>query len=439
MIPIFRDHARALLPLAFAAVLASAAAAQAPQAAVRAPAVPVSVGELRAGTPSTGTLAGGDSVLAQDGTYMDKWRYAGRAGERITISMTSRQFDTFLIVSVAGQSLAVNDDAQGGGTDSRVSVVLPVTGWYTVTANALRRGMKGAYTLSVRSHTPAPAADWAAAYPGGGDPRERYAVIVGVNQYPPSLSADLDGPEADAVMMRSVLVDTYGFRPENVLLLLNREASRERILAAARRHLGQAGPDGLAVFYYSGHGARLTADLGTPDAEPDGKDEALLVWGPEEGSIILDDELSELSDHLPAGRALFILDACHSGTARSEGAKRLEYAAAPTPGAASDGFVTASGADAAGRRRVVLTASRGDELSYISREPWPSRKNESVFTHYLVEQLRKDTRGETFDALMGRVRESTTAYVRRAFGKVQTPQVEGARADDAVADFLRKR
>ena len=444
---ISRNAIRASLALAVfaAAGLAaspdSADAARKTKAAARFGVVAGPAGEIRAGTPVNGSLAGGDSVLAQDSSYVDVWRYAGRAGERVTVSMASRQFDTFLMVGLAGQSLGVNDDAPGKGTNSQVTVTLPVTGWYTVAANALRRGGKGAYTLSLRSEAAAaPAGDWAREYPGGGDPGERYAVVVGVDRYPPSLSANLEGPAADARLMRSLLVETYGFRPENVLLLLDAQASRERILAAAERHLGQAGPDGVAVFYYSGHGARLEENLGAADPEPDGKDEALLVWGPDAGSVILDDELGELSDRLPAGRALFVLDACHSGTARSDTtAKRLvEYAPERRSDEARDSWLAAPDA-AAGRRRILLTASRDDEVSWISRAPWPSGRNESVFTHYLVEQLREAPERETFGAVMGRVRAATVTYAKTNFGKVQTPQLEGARGDDAVHDFLRKR
>ena len=444
-----------LLSLALAASLASpstdarregkgsAAKTAAGDAGGRAP-----VGEIRAGQPVTGTLAGGDSILEDDGSYVDVWRYAGRAGERVTVSMSSKRFDTYLMFTIGGQSIASNDDAPGGGTNSRLSVVLPVDGWYTVDANALKAGDKGAYTLSIRSE-PArpPARDWALDYPGGGDPRERYAVIVGVDRYPESLSADLEGPAADARLMRSVLVEKYGFRPENVLLLLDGAATRDRILAAAERHLGQAGPDGVAVLYYSGHGTRLDDNFGAADREPDGKDEALLVWGPEHGSVILDDELTALSDRLRAGRALFVLDACHSGSASrpgaaadpEEAAKRLvEFAPAARTVEGAEGWV-ARGGDAA-RRRIVLTASRDDEVSWISADPWPgSGVNESVFTHYLVEQLRAAGERETFQSVMRRVQVSTARYTKTTHGKVQTPQLDGARPDDTIWDFLRKR
>jgi hypothetical protein len=421
------------------------------------------VGDLSSGQSVTGRLERGDSVLKDDGSFVDSYLYQGRAGERIRVRMGSSEFDTYLSVHYGGQVVGVNDDAEG--TNSALTVDLPIDGAYSIDANSLRAGMSGAYRLSVESQGVQTSAldtvNWARRYPGGGDPAEKYAVLVGISTYPPSLHANLDGPAQDVREVRDVLVNRYGFRPQNVLVLMNREGNRRQILEAAQRHLGQAGPSGVAVFYYSGHGTQLDGNYGESDAEPDGKDEAIAVWGSGEdgGSLVLDDELGALSDRLRAGRALFILDACHSGTGmRAEtprDAKFLRFAAvashmsvptdvlrSETPGrgeGAVSGDLDPRGGSRTPRKRLLLTASTETEVSWISRAPWPTGVKSSVYTHYLVDALSHAAPGTTFRAAIGDVAAATDRYTRKFHHTGQTPQAEGTHLDEAIDAFLGGR
>lgn len=435
---------RTLLPaLAAAALLAPAAPlrAQPPQA----PPARGVAGEVRAGVPVTGQLLRSDSAL-DDRTHVDVWTYRGRRGERLTVTLASAEFDAYLMVErpVGGEVLAQDDDG-GSNTNSRVVVDLLADGDYHLLANTVHAGETGRYTLTVRSdtvasaatgiflasHTNRPARDWAARYPGGGDPRERYALLVGISSYP-GKSEDLEGPADDVRVMRDLLVERYGFPAANVLTLREGEGNREQILNAALRHLGQAGPEGVAVFYYSGHGMQLDGDFGAAD-EPDGKDEALLVLGPgSTTTTILDDELAYLSERLGAGRALFVLDACHSGGAAGASGRPVP----PSGGeAALSGTLASPGAP---RRRVLMAASSSGESSYVAATRWMNGGKESVFTHYLVDHLRRTPRA-TFGTVQTEVGRLTAEYSRNRFKSAQRPQVEGADAAQAVEAFLGKR
>ncbi|MDB4950708.1 MAG: hypothetical protein JWM27_3357 [Gemmatimonadetes bacterium] len=421
------------------------------------------VGDLRTGQTVQGRLQDGDSILADDSSYVDAYRYQGRSGERITVRMESPDFDTYLAVRMGGQIVGVNDDG-AGGTNSSLTIDLPLDAEYSINANSLRKGMTGRYTISLVSQGATTASvdtvNWARRYPGGGSPGDRYAVLVGIATYPHALGADLDGPAQDVREMRDVLVNRYGFKPENVLVLMNREANRRQILEAAQRHLGQAGPNGVAVFYYSGHGTQLDANYGDQDAEPDGKDEAIVVWGQGEdgGSLILDDELGAVSDRLRAGRALFVLDACHSGTGlRADlphDAKFLRFAAIRnhttvprtwlrSPGGPGEhalaGDLDARGAGRAARKRLLLAASTETEVSWISRGPWPDGVRSSVFTHYLVDELSHADPGVTFRSAMQLVGGATDRYTRKFQHTGQTPQAEGTHLDEAIDAFLSGR
>ncbi len=473
--------ARALAALLLSVVLSSVSAqaqpGRAPKAFKATPAMAREVrggglGEpvaIRAGQTVNGTLTRSDSVM-EDKTHADVFRYEGRRGERLTITLRSRAFDAFLIVQqpVAEEVLATDDDG-GGRTDSRVVVDLLADGPYLVVVNTIRAGETGAYALRVET-APSPATltasgpgtrrDWAATYPGGGDPRERYAVLVGIEKYPEGAS-DLDGPADDVRVMRELLVGRYGFDPANILTLRDREGNREQVVNAVLRHLGQAGPDGVAVFYYSGHGTQLDGNYGPSqgaDPETDGKDEALVMWGRgDRTAVLLDDELGYLSDRLPAGRALFVIDACHSGTTLRAApdvtakAKYLPFSlirgstdlpervlSTPAGEGAASRNLPGSGAGRA-RQRVLLAASTDQEVSWVAQVPWMNGGNESVFTHYLVQNLNAAETPASFQAMMQQVGRLTTQYTRNRFRKVQTPQLEAPDPGTTLEEFLRKR
>jgi Caspase domain len=114
---------------------------------------------LAAGQRVAGTLARTDPMLA-DSSFFDTYTFAGRRGERVRISMASSAFDTYLSVgTVSGNrytEVAVNDDAEGQGTNSVLEVVLPETGSYTIRANSFLKGQTGAYTLQLGGATAAP-------------------------------------------------------------------------------------------------------------------------------------------------------------------------------------------------------------------------------------------------------------------------------------------
>jgi predicted nucleic acid-binding Zn-ribbon protein len=89
---------------------------------------------------------------AEDDSFYDLYSYRGRAGETITITLQSEDFDAFLSVgTLEGGELQVmesNDDGDDG-TDSELRVTLPETGEYVIRANSLMGGETGAYTLRV--------------------------------------------------------------------------------------------------------------------------------------------------------------------------------------------------------------------------------------------------------------------------------------------------
>ncbi|AIE84056.1 PPC domain-containing protein [Fimbriimonas ginsengisoli] len=72
----------------------------------------------------------GDGTLGSGG--VDFWSFSGRAGQTIVLSARSPQFDTVLhLIGPDGSEVAANDDS-GDGTDSLITIRLPLSGTYTV-------------------------------------------------------------------------------------------------------------------------------------------------------------------------------------------------------------------------------------------------------------------------------------------------------------------
>ncbi len=97
-----------------------------------------------------GSLGSGDS-LAPDNTYYDEYSFQGRAGQRVTITLESNEFDTYLALGDDnGNLIDSNDDYQSGGTNSQIVTTLPQDGNYTIIVNGYSPADQGRYALTVR-------------------------------------------------------------------------------------------------------------------------------------------------------------------------------------------------------------------------------------------------------------------------------------------------
>jgi hypothetical protein len=117
----------------------------------RPPAVVATARAIRLGQTMNGSLESTDAQLDDD-SYYELWRFGGKKGDRVQITMRSEQFDTYLAVGrMRGDSLVVlkSDDDGADSTNSRVTLTLPEDGEYTVRTNSLSGEATGVYTLAV--------------------------------------------------------------------------------------------------------------------------------------------------------------------------------------------------------------------------------------------------------------------------------------------------
>jgi hypothetical protein len=283
-----------------------------------------------------------------------------------------------------------------------------------------------------------------------------YAFLVGIDDYSPPVPK-LRGCVNDIRKLEQYLRERIdpGDRGRNDTLrlkvLLNQEATREAVIRAFREHLGQAGPEDVALFCYSGHGSQEQAPEQFWHLEPDHLDETLVLYDSRaEGTWDLaDKELAKLITEVSAKDAhvTVVLDCCHSGSgtrapelvetavrrAPTDLRKRpldsfiFSLDELPVTGATRNLGARPSGWDAAGRH-VLLAACRDDEEA---KEYQGGGAICGAFSYFLGETLGTVGGDITYRTLFDRVSALVRGQVQR-----QTPQLEATVAEDLNRLFL---
>jgi len=266
---------------------------------------------------------------------------------------------------------------------------------------------------------------------------EKYALVVGVSDYPGTL-LDLPLVAADVRAVTAMLTGTLGFAPENLRVLESEQATRGAILDGITGFLGQAGANDVALFYYSGHGTRLkdnVAVTGPADPESDDRDEALVAHD----QLLVDDEISHALNSIGAGRVLVLFDSCHSGDAtRADLSRGMPKSAdigevskyidlpedfrIPPLQAGAGGAGSAPLLDTTREGRLFIAASAEDELSWVA-----PNLGLSLFTYFLTERAAQSA-DLSFEALVGEISPRVNQFARQYFQVPQSTHLEGSSA-----------
>ncbi|MBD2307931.1 caspase family protein [Chroococcidiopsis sp. FACHB-1243] len=138
----------------------------------------------------------------------------------------------------------------------------------------------------------------------------KLALLVGINQYPATLS--LGGCLTDVALQRELLVHRFGFNPADILTLTDRQATRKQVEAAFLEHLTQQTKTGdTVVFHFSGYGRRvLNSEFGIRNSEFETTNNQFpvnsLVCA--DGEDLLDETLWLLLRSLPTRQIATFLD-----------------------------------------------------------------------------------------------------------------------------------
>jgi hypothetical protein len=115
------------------------------------PTVELTTQAIRYGQTVNGQLAASDPQMDDD-SHFDLWKFTGRQGDKIVITMKSGTFDTYAAFGRMENGdfvqIESNDDG-AGGTVSKIEYTLESDGEYVIRANSLFSKGLGAYTLNL--------------------------------------------------------------------------------------------------------------------------------------------------------------------------------------------------------------------------------------------------------------------------------------------------
>ena len=101
-----------------------------------------------------GNLDGESNVLPVDNSYYDLYAFKGRAGQKISIDMSSNQIDSYLILLNSEDQELAQDDDSGEDKNARIIIILPKDGTYKLLANSYEAGESGKYELKIEAISP---------------------------------------------------------------------------------------------------------------------------------------------------------------------------------------------------------------------------------------------------------------------------------------------
>ena len=207
---------------------------------------------------------------------------------------------------------------------------------------------------------------------------DSWALIIGINKYQ---NVDpLTYAVADAIAVKEMLVEKYGFKEDHIRLITDSEASKDNILKGFNDILTQAKEKDRVVVYYAGHGETYKL--------PSGGDMGYLI--PVDGELdnlylssIPMKSIYDIAEMSYAKHILYLVDACYGGlTLNTRGLKKdvtPEYLKRMTRE----------------RGRQVITAGGKDE-QVIEKPEW----GHSAFTRNLIKGLGDGLADENDDGII---------------------------------------
>jgi pimeloyl-ACP methyl ester carboxylesterase len=281
--------------------------------------------------------------------------------------------------------------------------------------------------------------------------RTVYALLVGIDRYPrpiPPLHGCVNDIRAIEALLRERV--SGGEFALDALVLTDAAATRQALIDGFRQHLGQAGRDDIALFYYSGHGSQEQAPPEFWTIEPDHLDETLVCYDSRQPDRydLADKELSKLIAELAAKQPqiVIVLDCCHSGSgtrALATGSvRRAPLDLRPRPLESflvSPAEVTALGTRSAGEqatawislprgRHIVMAACRDEEEA---KEYQGGGQQRGAFSYFLTETLARAGGSISYRDLFKRAQAQVRSHILR-----QSPQIEASDLRDLDLPFL---
>lgn len=266
--------------------------------------------------------------------------------------------------------------------------------------------------------TPVPTA--VAARPLSKNIREKWALVVGIDEFQDPNIRKLNYTGDDARGFAKLLTDSDGanFKKDNVFTLTNQQATLLGIRQAIGRLREVSKPDDLVLVYMASHGSPRESDPNgvsyviTYDTRLDTPANLYAT------SLQMIDLSLLLRRDIQARRVVLILDTCYSGDAT--GARGVQVHAPEKIVGAPSAFSAALNGFSSGAARVVMSASRAEQPSWESPV-----LGHGYFTYFLIEALRQSHGQMPLEKVFDYVRDHTQQAVQKDHpGVSQTPTIQ---------------
>jgi len=256
-------------------------------------------------------------------------------------------------------------------------------------------------------------------------PGEVWAVVIGINKYthlPPLKYAVNDARE-----FYRYLVDVNKVPEENVWLLLDEDATLDKVKSTLGTRLRRsAGKEDTVIIYLAGHGA-MESDSSSPDG--DGLEKYILPYNADPkdlySSAMPMREIAQIFQRISSDRLILITDMCYSG---ATGGRTV-----PVPGIRANISGAFLERISRGRGRVVLTAGDANEVT-VERDDL----RHGVFTYFLLEGLRGKADADGNGIItVDEVYRYVSIKVPQATGQAQHPVRKGETKGEIVLGVLK--
>jgi len=237
--------------------------------------------------------------------------------------------------------------------------------------------------------------------------KNAYALVIGIEQYRQKLP-QADFAVHDARTVTDYLTKVLGYPEENVVTLINEQASKGDFVKYIEKWLRNNVEQGGTVFvYYSGHGApdpkTSSAYLVPYDADPSFIDETGYSLA----------RMYDALGKLPAKEVVVALDSCFSGAG---GRSVIAKGARPLVMNLQNNMVLS-------KNMAVLSAASGAQMSSTYDD-----KGHGLFTYFMLKGIKNEdvTRPDgsiKINDLFSYLKPQVERIARKQYNNEQTPQM----------------
>ncbi len=271
----------------------------------------------------------------------------------------------------------------------------------------------------------------------------KLALLVGINDYGHGYS--LKGCITDVERQKDLLIHRFGFNPQDILTLTDKEATRKGIETAFVEHLiKQAKAGDVVIFHFSGYGNYVNIP---PDIVPTltkgqlpgiiAKDGITISQGNPSTDNILEDTLRLLGRSLSTNKVTMILDTSyHSSGQTVQGNLRVRSFPYPTDNIERDEFTFQAElkqklpkSKAGSSAGIILTATGSGQLA---TEIKGNGFSAGLFTYALTQHLWTSVPASRLNITLNK----TTEQMLPIMGGKQEPQQENSPSQPLFTYYL---